>query len=113
MRRANSGQPTGNDLPAFRHKLREQTNVFVVDVLDLLDAELADFLPPEILAAALAASRSAGPARTWTSRPRRTMSVALTFRWRATFRPCAWCFRLFSHDAPSRLCGAGTLARGL
>src|SRR5262247_2672665 len=42
MRGADSRQPPGNDLPALGDELREQTNVLVVDALDLLDAEFAN-----------------------------------------------------------------------
>ena len=58
MRRAHSGQASGNDLAAFRHELRQQANVFVVDGLDLFDAKFADLLAPEILSSAFAATRA-------------------------------------------------------
>ena len=57
MRRANAGQSPRNDPSAFRDKLREQTNVLVIDSLDLFDAELANFLAAKILTAATAAPR--------------------------------------------------------
>jgi len=52
--RANPGQPPWDNLPALRHELSEQAYVLVVDCLDLLHAEFADLLAPEILASALA-----------------------------------------------------------
>src|SRR5262249_28047427 len=79
VRRANARQTPGNDLSTLRDKLREQTNVLVVDVLDLLDAELADFLTPEILAPALAATRTTRTAaRPRTARSRTMTLTALT-----------------------------------
>jgi hypothetical protein len=50
MRCANPSQPPRDNSPALRHELRQQTNVLIVDRLDLFDAELANFLAPEILA---------------------------------------------------------------
>ena len=49
MRCANASQTPRHNPSAFRHELRQQTNVLVVDSLDLFDAELANFLAPEIL----------------------------------------------------------------
>ena len=65
MRRANAGQSPRHDSSAFGHKLREQTNVLVVDSLDLFDAELANFLAAEIFAptTAPALAAAAGAAR--------------------------------------------------
>jgi len=68
MRGTNTGQSPWNDLPALRHKLSEQPNILVIDGLDLLHAELANFLAPEILAAAFAPTRASRPTRTrWTT----------------------------------------------
>src|SRR5690348_9747484 len=64
VRRANPSQPPWDNLPALRHELSEQAYVLVVDCLDLLHAEFADLLAPEILASALA--RTTGT----TARPR-------------------------------------------
>ena len=47
MRRADAGQTPGHDLAALRHKLAEQSVIFVVDVGNFFGAELADFLAPE------------------------------------------------------------------
>ena len=60
MWRANAGQSPRHDLSAFGDKLREQTNVFVIDSFDLLDAELANLLAPEILAATATFASAAG-----------------------------------------------------
>src|SRR5260221_13627504 len=72
------------DLPPLRDKLLEHLHVFVVDVLDLLDAELADALPAveELLLPALRATRTTRSgttaaattfaARTTTTRKRRS-----------------------------------------
>src|SRR5580692_9562265 len=65
MRRANAGQAPRHDSPALCHELRQQTNVLVVNGLDLFDAELANLLAPEIFAATRAAlATAARPART-------------------------------------------------
>src|SRR5438045_5547899 len=59
MRCADTSQAPRHNLSALRDKLPQQTVVLVVNVFDLLDAELAYFLAPEELAAASAAF--AGP----------------------------------------------------
>src|SRR5580692_11517587 len=59
MRCANTGQAPGHDSPALCHELRQQTNVLVVDGLDFFDAEFANLLAPEILAATRAAFATA------------------------------------------------------
>jgi hypothetical protein len=59
VRRTYAGQATWSDLTALRHELSQQAYVFVIDSLDFLDTKLADFLAPEVLAAAF----------TWTTRP--------------------------------------------
>src|SRR5579864_9235046 len=65
VRRAHACQAPGHDPPAFRHELRQQTDVLVVDGLDLFDAELANLLAPEILPSTRAAlATAARPART-------------------------------------------------
>src|SRR5579864_3523789 len=65
VRSANAGQAPRHDPAAFRHELRQQTNVLVVDGLDLFDAELANLLAPEILPSTRAAlATAARPART-------------------------------------------------
>ena len=46
---AHAGDAARDDLAALRHEGVQQLHVFIVDVVDLLDAEPADFLPPEIL----------------------------------------------------------------
>src|SRR5258706_1897568 len=64
MQRTGSGDAARKDLPALRDELLQGLDVFVVDVLELLDAELADALAAkeELLLAALRSARSAGAA---------------------------------------------------
>src|SRR5271170_5492973 len=64
--RADASQASRCDLAAFRHELRQQTHILVIDRFDFLDAELANLLAPEKLASAFtrAARASAG---TWTA----------------------------------------------
>jgi hypothetical protein len=65
MRGAYAGEPPGHDLAALGHKSLQQPDVAVRDRVDLLGAELADFLAAEKLSAATwstggpAAARSA------------------------------------------------------
>src|SRR5205814_4678814 len=83
----------------------------VVDVFNLLDAELANFLASEELAPAAAlARRTTGPSSATTATKPRTISPrARPF---AGTRPLArrcllWCFRFVSHISPSEsLCQA-------
>ena len=49
MRRADAGNTARDDLAALGHEGVQQLQIFVIDVVDLLDAEPADFLAPEIL----------------------------------------------------------------
>src|SRR5204863_9404902 len=49
MRRAHAGNPARHNLAPLRDEAVQQFRVLIVDVVDLLDAEPADFLPPEIL----------------------------------------------------------------
>src|SRR5581483_4739870 len=108
MRRADTGQPAWHNLATFRYKLREQANVFVIDRLDLLHAEFADFLAAKVLAPAFARPPGAAP-RAWTARPKSRPAVAS-----GSFRPCClsfgsggrfWCcnLRFFCHDAPQKI----------
>src|SRR5258706_10097186 len=64
MQRTGSGDAARKDLPALRDELLQRLDVFVVDVLELLDAELADALAAkeELLLAALRSAGSAGAA---------------------------------------------------
>src|ERR1700728_3543843 len=55
--RADTGHAPRENLAALLHELRKDVGAFVVDEVHLLDAELADFLFPEVLA--LAAARAA------------------------------------------------------
>src|SRR5271167_4179174 len=68
VRSANPGQPSRHDPSAFRHKLRQQTDVLVVDGFNLLDAKLANLLAPEILAPTRAATLAAAARSTRTRR---------------------------------------------
>src|SRR3984957_17782492 len=47
VRGTNPGQASRSDLAAFRHELRQQTHIFIVDRFDLLDAECTHFLATE------------------------------------------------------------------
>jgi hypothetical protein len=66
MRSADSGQAARHDLAALGHELREQTHVLVVDILDFLDAELADLLAAKILAPAFTGAARAASG-TWSA----------------------------------------------
>jgi hypothetical protein len=77
MRRANAGQATGNDLAAFGNEGRKETDVLVVDAVDLIGAELADLLAPEEFASTFAA---AGRASTAATLARSTLWAGRTLR---------------------------------
>ena len=63
MQRASAGDAARKDLPALRDELLQHLHVFVIDVLELLDAELADALAAvEKLLLAARSARSAGSA---------------------------------------------------
>src|SRR6185369_17353783 len=66
MKRAGAGDAARQDLPALRDELLQHLHVLVVDVFELLDAELADALAAieELLLAALSARSSGGCATT-------------------------------------------------
>src|SRR5258708_9667327 len=102
MPRANSRESPRNDLPALGDEPRQQAHVLVVDTFDLLGAELADLLAPEVFASAFARPARAS-ARTRTARPTiaafRPTITAASFRTRIARR--GWCFRFFCHSAPS------------
>src|SRR5436305_12066706 len=102
MRCAHAGQAPRYDLAALRYELTQKTVILVVDVFDLLDAELAYFLAPEEFAAASTAF--AGTARSATrSAKSRTISArtwTLTLRPLARWRVLLWCFRFVSHNSP-------------
>src|SRR5258708_10944718 len=104
MARAHARHPARQNLPALLHELRQNVRAFVVDIVHLLDAELAHLLLPEILA--LAPGPASGTARTtaawsafapWTTVPS-TASVA-TMTPGAAFTPRSsagrWCLFLF------------------
>src|SRR5690348_16167786 len=57
VRRAHAAEPPGHDLAAFRHELREQAIVLVINGVNLLHAKLAHLLAAEILASAFARDR--------------------------------------------------------
>ena len=44
-----AGNPPGHDLGPLRNELRKQFHVFVINRINALDAELANFLAPKIL----------------------------------------------------------------
>jgi hypothetical protein len=77
--RANAGHAARKNLAALLHKLGKNVGALVVDQIDLLDTELADFLFAEKLA--LAAARSTGPS----ARTTRTTFTASTTTTRTTF----------------------------
>ena len=58
MRCADAGQAARNDLAALRHKLLQQAHVFVINLVNFLDAEPADLFAAEKLASAIAAAAS-------------------------------------------------------
>src|SRR5437667_9054948 len=103
MRSTNSGQAPWNDLSALRHKLSEHAHVLVVDGLDLLHAELANFLAPEILAPAFASARASRPTRTWWTTFSAVGAISAggsISAARMTSRRCC-CGSFVSHDPPS------------
>src|SRR5437764_231628 len=51
VHRAGARDAARQDLPALGHERADQLDVFVVDVVDLVRAELADLAPPEQRAA--------------------------------------------------------------
>src|ERR1051325_9573351 len=65
MQRARAGDAARKNLAALGDELLERLHVFVVDVLDLLDAELADALAAveELLLAALLSPRGTAGAQ--------------------------------------------------
>src|SRR5689334_746896 len=69
MRRAHSSQPARNDLAAFGNEAGEQAHVLVVDGVDFLHAELANFLAAEEFASALARALAAGATTRVATRP--------------------------------------------
>src|SRR2546430_6008260 len=77
MQGAGAGDAARKNLAALRDELLEHLHVFVVDVLELLDAELADALAAveELLLATLRAARAA---LTGTTAARRTTFAART-----------------------------------
>src|SRR5713101_1338182 len=103
MARANARHPARQNLPALLHELRQDVRALVVDEVHLLDAELAHFLLPEILA--LAPGPASGTARTPATRsafaPRATVPAARTSvtTTMAAFTPRSsagrWCLFLF------------------
>ena len=49
VRRADAGNAAGHDLAALGDERLQHPDVFVIDVVDLLDAETANLLAPEVL----------------------------------------------------------------
>jgi hypothetical protein len=103
--RANSGHAPRQNFPALLHELRQDVRALVVDEVHLLDAELANFLLPEILAlAARPATGTAGAALPTATRAafatRTTVAPAVTampaFATRHSPRRCC-CFLFVCH----------------
>src|SRR5262245_50584858 len=71
VRSAHARNAAGDDLAPFRHERVQQLHVLVIDVVDLLDAETAHLLAPEVLLLAgddrLVASRRPLPCAAGTS----------------------------------------------
>src|SRR5258708_33315997 len=97
MWRADAGQAPRHDLSALGDELAKHAVVFVVDVFDFFDPELANFLAPEKLASATAfARRPTGPASATTAKSR---TIPTRTRPLARCRMLC-CFCLFSHNSP-------------
>jgi hypothetical protein len=79
VRRAYSGQPAWNNLAPFCHKLAQQANVFVIDVINFFHAEFADLFAPEKFASTAAALATAG-SPVW-ARTIRPSAAVLPWRW--------------------------------
>ena len=47
MHRPQSGMPAGQDFATITDELLQDVNVLVVNVVNLVDAEIVDLLPPE------------------------------------------------------------------
>src|SRR5258708_20481579 len=101
MRRANAGQPTRHDLAALGHELAQHAVVLVVNVLDFLDAELANFLAPKKLASTFARrpTRTASAASPAKSRTISAGTISATTGTPFFRRRC--CSGFFSHNSPS------------
>jgi hypothetical protein len=84
VRRAHSGQASRSDLAAFRHELRQQTYILVIDRFDLLDAELANFLAPEEFTATFTGASGAS-AGTWSAWRTAALGAIATTTLRTTF----------------------------
>src|SRR5437879_3723441 len=63
MGSTHAGQAARHDLAALCHELLQHADVLVIDVVDFLDTELADFLPAE----ELPSSTTGIPAAAWTA----------------------------------------------
>src|ERR1043165_3443617 len=96
VQRARPGDAPRKDLPALRDELLQRLQVLVVDVLDLLHAELADALAAveELLLPALLPSGAAGgraATRSGTTRSHRCHIVSPLLRRRRFFRRRCGC----------------------
>jgi len=110
--RTNTGHAARENLPALLHELRKNVRALVVDEVNLLDTELADFLLAEILAlAAWPPPRAARTARTAFAPP--TSGAAFppsapgtAFVPRSSAATWRWClFLIFCHTYhPSEFC---------
>src|ERR1041385_7186695 len=83
MQRAGPGDAARQDLPALRDELLQHLHVLVIDVLELLDAELADALAAveELLLSALSARTAGLCAAAAPFRPSATTSCSRCHRW--------------------------------
>src|SRR5256885_5034757 len=100
MRCADTSQAPRHNLSALRDKLPQQTVVLVVNVFDLLDAELAYFLAPEELAAASAAFAGTTWSATRSAKSRTIAARTWTLRPLARWRVLLWCSCFVSHNSP-------------
>ena len=83
MRSANTGQAAWNNLAALSDELAEQAHVFVIDVVNFLDAEFANLFAAEKFASAITATAAGTTIRARAIWPAATVSAAM--------RPWRWC----------------------
>src|SRR5579863_9719798 len=89
--RAHAGQAPGNDLAALRHESRQQAHILVVDPVDLLDAEFANFLAAEEFPAACAGTAGAAAGTSTRARAARTAATFPRSATAAAIGPGHWC----------------------
>jgi hypothetical protein len=100
VRRAHTSQAPRHDLAALGYELTQKTVILVVDVFDLLDAELAYFLAPEELAAASAAFAGTTWSATRSPKSRTISTRTWTLRPLARWRVLLWCSSFVSNNSP-------------